>query len=78
MVNPSGTKLWRFSYRFLGKQKTLALGTYPDVSLANAREKLDDARKLLANVADPGEVKKAQKASRLNKAAKSFEVVARR
>ena len=78
LVNPSGTKLWRLSYRFLGKQKTLALGIYPDVSLANAREKRDEARKLLANDADPGEVKKAQKASRLDRAANSFEVVARR
>lgn len=78
LVNPSGTKLWRLSYRFLGKQKTLALGTYPGVSLANAREKRDEARKLLANDADPGEVKKAQKASRLDRAANSFEVVSRR
>lgn len=78
LVNPSGTKLWRFSYRFLGKQKTLAIGVYPDISLANAREKRDEARKLLANDADPGEVKKAQKASRLDRAANSFEVVARR
>lgn len=78
LINPSGTKLWRLSYRFLGKQKTLALGTYPDVSLANAREKRDEARKLLANDADPGEVKKAQKASRLDRAANSFEVVSRR
>lgn len=78
LVNPGGTKLWRFSYRFLGKQKTLALGAYPDVSLANAREKRDEARKQLANDADPSEVKKAQKASRLDRAANSFEVVARR
>lgn len=78
LVNPSGTKLWRLSYRFLGKQKTLAIGVYPDVGLSSAREKRDDARKLLANDIDPGEVKKAQKASRLDRAANSFEVVARR
>lgn len=78
LVNPSGTKLWRLSYRFLGKQKTLAIGVYPDVSLANAREKRDEARKLLANDVDPGEVKKAQKASRLDRAANSFEIVSRR
>ena len=78
LVNPSGTKLWRFSYRFLGKQKTLAIGVYPDISLANAREKREEARKLLANDTDPSEVKKAQKASRLDRAANSFEVVARR
>ena len=78
LVNPNGAKLWRVSYRFDGKQKTLALGAYPDVSLANAREKRDEARKLLANEQDPGEVKKAQKAGRLIRSANSFEVVARR
>lgn len=78
LVTPNGAKLWRFSYRFDGKQKTLAIGAYPDVTLSNAREKRDDARKLLANDVDPGEVRKAQKASRLDRAANSFEVVARR
>ena len=56
-------KYWRLNYRFAGKRKTLALGVYPDVSLAQARERRDDARKLLANDADPGAVKQAQKAS---------------
>lgn len=78
LVNPSGTKLWRMSYRFLGKQKTLAIGSYPDVSLSNARERRDEARKLLANGFDPSEVKKAKKASCLDRAANSFEIVARR
>lgn len=78
LVNPSGTKLWRLAYRFDGKQKTLAIGAYPDISLSHAREKRDEARKLLANDIDPGEVKKAQKTSRLNRAVSSFEVVARR
>lgn len=78
LVNPNGAKLWRLSYRFTGKQKTLAVGAYPDVSLSSAREKRDEARKLLANGVDPNEVKKAQKASRLDRAANSFEVVARR
>ena len=78
LVNPNGTKLWRYKYRIDGKEKLLALGAYPDVSLADAREKRDEARKLLANGQDPSEVKKAQKASRLDRAANSFEVVARR
>lgn len=76
MVTPSGGKLWRFSYRFNEKQKTLALGKYPDVSLSDARRRRDEARKLLAAGIDPGENKKAQKAARKEAAANSFEVVA--
>lgn len=78
LINPNGAKLWRYKYRVDGKEKLLALGAYPDVTLSNAREKRDEARKLLANGQDPSEVKKAQKASRLERAANSFEVVARR
>lgn len=76
-VQASGGKLWRFDYRFDGKRKTLALGAYPDVSLADARNKRDDARKLLANETDPSETKKAAKASKSGALANSFEVVAR-
>jgi hypothetical protein len=54
LVRPSGAKLWRFGYRFGGKQKTLALGAYPTVTLAEACERRDAARKLLANGVDPG------------------------
>lgn len=78
LVAPSGGKYWRMAYRFNGKQKTLALGTYPEVTLAEARERRDDAKRLIANGTDPSEIKKAQKASRLEAAANSFEVVARR
>lgn len=78
LVQTTGGKLWRFDYRFLQKRKTLALGSYPEVTLANARERLDEARKMLANQTDPAEVKKAQKAGRLEQAANSFEVTARR
>lgn len=79
IINATGSKLWRFDYRFLGKRKTLALGNYPDVSLINAREKRDNARKLLANdpPVDPSDHKKAQAASNLSSAENSFEVVAR-
>ena len=52
-VQASGSKLFRFDYRFLSKRKTLALGSYPDVTLADARDKRDAARKLLANDIDP-------------------------
>ena len=47
-VTPSGGKWWRFKYRYDGKEKLLSLGTFPDVSLADARQRRDDARKLLA------------------------------
>jgi len=77
LITPSGGKLWRMKYRFGGKEKTLALGAYPDVSLKDARDRRDEARKLLANGQDPGAVKQAQKAAKLKKAANSFEVVAR-
>jgi integrase len=76
-VSPSGGKLWRLKYRFDGKEKRLALGIYPDVSLADARQRRDEARKILANGADPGEVRKAQKAAKLETAASNFEIVAR-
>jgi hypothetical protein len=56
---PIGGKYWRFNYRFNGKAKTLALGTYPDVSLAKARERHHEARRLLADGVDPSAVKQA-------------------
>lgn len=70
-------KYWRLDYRFNGKRKTLALGVYPDVSLARAREKRDEARKWIANDIDPSELKKANKTQRVERAANSFEAVAR-
>jgi integrase len=57
LVQPSGGKLWRLKYRYLGKEKKLSLGVYPDVSLKVARERRDEARTLLANGADPASVK---------------------
>ncbi|ASJ23713.1 tyrosine-type recombinase/integrase [Laribacter hongkongensis] len=76
LVNTTG-KYWRLAYRFGGKQKTLALGVYPAVSLKDARERRDEARKLLAADIDPGEARKAQKAAGSLNAANSFEVIAR-
>ena len=76
-VSPAGGKWWRLKYRFGGKEKRLSLGTYPDTGLANAREKRDAARKLLAAGVDPGEQRKAAKAAGEERAANSFEVVAR-
>jgi integrase len=64
-------------YRFDGKEKRLSLGVYPDVSLKDARERRDEARKLLANDIDPSENRKAAKAAKVARSANSFEVVAR-
>lgn len=76
-VSPAGGKWWRLKYRFGGKEKRISLGTYPDVGLKQARERRDEARKLLADGVDPGEHRKAQKAAGQERAANSFEVVAR-
>ncbi|SHM18800.1 integrase arm-type DNA-binding domain-containing protein [Rhodanobacter sp. OK091] len=76
-VSPAGGKWWRLKYRFGGKEKRLSLGTYPDTGLADARDKRDAARKLLAADVDPGEQRKAVKAAGEDRAANSFEVVAR-
>ncbi|MBA2078575.1 integrase arm-type DNA-binding domain-containing protein [Rhodanobacter sp. PCA2] len=80
LVHPNGSRYWRLKYRVDGREKLLALGVYPTVSLADARERREDARKLLANGSDPSEVKKAAKAERLEAAtvaADTFETVAR-
>jgi integrase len=57
LVTPRGSKLWRLAYRFGGKQKTLALGSYPAVTLADARSARTDAKRLLANHLDPSHQK---------------------
>lgn len=77
LLQPSGAKWWRFDYRFDGKRKTLSMGVYPEVTLKQARERRDDARKLLADGTDPGRHRKVTKAARAELAANSFEVVAR-
>lgn len=76
-IVPTGGKLWRFDYRHEGKYKTLALGSYPDVSLAKARDRREAARKQLADGIDPAAQRKAVKAARLEQAANSFELIAR-
>jgi integrase len=77
LLQPTGGKLWRFDYRFEGKRKTLALGSYPDISLKAARERLTDARTLRADGVDPSINRKALKAAKATSAGNSFEVVAR-
>lgn len=59
--NPAGARYWRLKYRVAGKEKLLAIGVYPDVPLADARAKRDEAKRLLAAGGDPGEEKKSEK-----------------
>jgi integrase len=75
-VSPSGGKWWRLKYRMDGKEKRLSLGTYPDTSLKDARERRDQARKLLAAGTDPSDERKADKAARKVAALNTFEAVA--
>mgnify|MGYP005646452815 FL=1 len=75
--NPKDSKYWRLAYRFAGKQKTLALGVYPAVSLALARDRRDKARSLLVNGIDPSNTKKAKKIAIRAMEENSFEIVAR-
>lgn len=76
-INPNGGKYWRLKYRFAGKEKRLALGVYPEVSLGKAREKQDQARKLLANGIDPSQAKKEARLEQTANVENSFETVAR-
>lgn len=76
-LDKSGAKYWRMNYRFAGKDKTLALGVYPDVSLAAARKKREQVRERLAAGIDPSTAKKAEKRAARIAAANSFEVVAK-
>jgi integrase len=75
-VTLQGSKLWRLKYRHEGKEKLLAFGAYPEISLADARQRRDEARKQIANGIDPGAVRKAQKQSETAET-ETFEVIAR-
>lgn len=76
LVTPTGGKLWRLKYRFGGIEKLLALGAYPQTSLADARQKRDQASALMLNGVDPRDIKKAQKAAGAQEN-ETFEVIAR-
>jgi len=76
-LNPDGSRWWRLDYRHDGKRKTLSMGTYPATGLAAARAKRDAARALLAAGVDPGAQRKAEKAAGKERAANSFEAIAR-
>lgn len=77
VIQPNGSKLWRFRYRFLDRQKTLHLGGWPQISLADARARRDDAKKLVANGIDPALEKKRARIAAKHAAANTFEAVAR-
>ena len=76
-VAAAGGRWWRFAYRFGGKRKLISLGVFPAVSLADARDRRDDARKLLAGGVDPSAKRKAVKREAEGRSANSFEAVAR-
>lgn len=77
LVTPSGGKLWRFKYLFEGKEKLISFGSYPEISLSEARERREAARKQLQNDIDPGAARKAQRFAKAVEAGNAFEVVAR-
>ncbi|MBE5254683.1 tyrosine-type recombinase/integrase [Mixta mediterraneensis] len=76
LVNTNGSRYWRLKYRVAGKEKLLALGVYPDVSLSDARAKRDEAKRTLAAGGDPGEVKQTEKQAKILAVSNSFEALA--
>jgi integrase len=76
LITPQGGRYWRFKYRFDGKEKLLALGTYPQISLAVARDRREEARRQVAQGIDPSAVRKAQKEAE-TAAVETFEIIAR-
>lgn len=76
-IMPNDSRYWRMKYRFAGKEKRLAFGVYPTVTLAEARERRDQAKKHLANSTDPGELKKIAKREAIIAGANTFEAIAR-
>lgn len=77
VVTPAGGRYWRFDYRYGGKRKTLALGTWPRIGLKEARDRLSDARSQLSKGADPGMAKKIARLTRIGSERDTFEAVAR-
>ncbi|EMO4856485.1 tyrosine-type recombinase/integrase [Enterobacter hormaechei] len=76
LVNPNGARYWRLKYRLAGKEKLLALGVYPDVTLADARAKRDDAKKGIAGGIDPNEAKREEKIAREVNVRNTFQEIA--
>jgi hypothetical protein len=76
LINPCGSKLWRFKYRFAGKEQLLALGAYPEVTLKTARAKRDEARDIISDGRDPSFERKAAKQRQILEAQNAFKAVA--
>ncbi|EKS6643090.1 tyrosine-type recombinase/integrase [Enterobacter kobei] len=76
-IEPNGSKGWRFRYRYEGKAKMLSLGTYPKVSLSEARSKRDEAQELLAAGINPSDTRKEKKLSQQDKLGNTFESITR-
>ena len=76
LVQPNGSKLWRFRYRFGGRANMLTFGSFPTVSLATARSKREDARKLLAAGTDPSVKRKLDKITAATAAQNTFGAIA--
>ena len=77
LIYPNGSKYWSYKYRHLGKEKSLSLGVYPEVSLAEARQKLIETRKLVSAGKDPSEARKSTKRQAMISAENNFESIAR-
>jgi integrase len=76
-ISPKGGKWWRLKYWFGGKERRMSLGVYPDVSLADAREKREEARRKVAAGIDPGELRKAEAIALIESTENTFEAIAR-
>ncbi|HBI5502105.1 TPA: tyrosine-type recombinase/integrase, partial [Salmonella enterica subsp. enterica serovar Welikade] len=76
LIEPNGSKSWRFRYRFAGKPKMISLGVYPTITLADARSRRDDARKLVAEGKNPSEVRKERKIALQTESESAFEKIA--
>ncbi|MEM8032562.1 tyrosine-type recombinase/integrase [Morganella morganii] len=76
LVKSNGSKYWRLKYRFDGKEKLFSIGVYPVVTLADARRKRDDAKKLLSDGIDPGEKKKERRLSAKAESVNTFKNIA--
>ena len=76
LVHPNGSKYWRLKYRYLGKEKVMAFGVYPIVSLKDARLKRDEAKKILSDSGDPIQIKKSNQRAKMLNAENSFNSIA--
>lgn len=76
LIEPNGSKSWRFRYRFAGKPKMISLGVYPTITLADARSRRNEARKLVAEGKNPSEVRKEQKVALQTESESAFEKIA--